>query len=329
MEKDPRALASIGPGWAGQDDDALFYGRFVCAAYEMGEGPVTLPPPPAPPLPDGYEVIADIYMTDFVFEADTNPTHYGLLAANAAGHNVLAIRGTVGWKEWWADLTSLYMVDCIFEDSPQKYGQVGFGFLTLYNTLHPISRAERAPQDRQMTMEAQRGTSFAAADHGIIRDHAAKRGSLVAAPPTVDVVGHSLGSALATLYTLDRHSGADKFPAGRLCTFASPMVGDQDFKTAFTTDFVKGDPDRSWRFYISSDIVPTVPPSWMGFVPVDHGIELKLSWSTSWWWPPCAHSLSSYLHVLDPSWPLPSACTGSSEPDRCTPGVFAIVAAAG
>ena len=317
MALDRRLNASIAQ-WSGTSAEAEFYGQFVCAAYTMGD---TSPanPPPEPPLPAGYELVADIYMTDFVFEPDTSPTHYGLLAANNAGHHVLAIRGTVGWKEWWADLTSLRLVDCVFTNSTTVFGQVGYGFLEIYKTLKPIARAIQPPTDRMMALEAVRSTSFATALHAIIETHAAKRGTLAVAPPTVDITGHSLGAALVTLYTLDRQTGADRYPAKRICTFASPMVGNAAFKTAFETNFLEGQADRSWRFYISSDIVPDVPPAILGFVPVDDGIELKLGWDTRWWWAPCSHSLSSYLHVLDPTWPLPSACTGSSANDRCTP----------
>ena len=316
MALDPRLATSVAPAWTGENAKAEWYGQFVCAAYIMGEDD-PLNPPAAPKLPDGYGIIADIYMTDFVFAKDPLPTHYGLLAANAAGHHVLAIRGTVGWKEWWADLTSLDLVPCVFKSSATTFGKVGFGFLALYNTLTPIRRGLTSASDRAAMLQAPRPTSFATALHAIIKDHAAEQGTLRAA--TVDIVGHSLGSSLTTLYAVDGHAGPDNFPANRLCTFASPMVGDDGFLAAFETGFLARNPDRSWRFYISTDVVPKVPPAILGFVPVDGGIELTLGWDTSWWSPACAHSLSSYLHVLDPNWPLPSACTGSTATDRCTP----------
>ena len=182
------------------------------AAYTMGEGPPTVLPP-APTLPSGYEIVADIYMTDFVFESETNQSHYGLLAVNDAGHYVLAVRGTVGWKEWWDDVTSLRLVDCVFKTSATVFGQVGFGFLQIYNTMTAIARTHQGASERQQAFDVQRPKGFAAALDEIMTNHAATRGgSLTAVSTTVDVIGHSLGAALVTLYTLDKHTGANNFP---------------------------------------------------------------------------------------------------------------------
>ena len=69
----------------------------------------------------------------------------------------------------------------------------------------------------------------------------------------LDVTGHSLGGALATLCAADIVSQPDLIPP-QLYTFASPRTGDRHFAAAFNSKC----PD-TWRTVNTEDIVNTVP----------------------------------------------------------------------
>ncbi|PRW34023.1 alpha beta-hydrolase [Chlorella sorokiniana] len=75
----------------------------------------------------------------------------------------------------------------------------------------------------------------------------------------VYVSGHSLGGALATLCALDLklNQGAHDV---RLYTYGSPRVGNNVFAEWFESQI-----KVHWRFTHNRDIVPSVPPGYMGF----------------------------------------------------------------
>jgi hypothetical protein len=86
--------------------------------------------------------------------------------------------------------------------------------------------------------------------------------ALVAAHPAAPlyVAGHSLGAALATVAAVDI---AARLPPGadvRLVTFGSPRVGNAAFAS-----FVRQSTTASTRVTHNRDIVPSVPPTWVGF----------------------------------------------------------------
>ena len=89
---------------------------------------------------------------------------------------------------------------------------------------------------------------------------------LVAAHPgrPLYVAGHSLGAALATVAAVDVQSrlagaGLDACDV-RLFTFGSPRVGNAAFAA-----FVRNATTTSVRVTHNRDIVPSVPPAWVGF----------------------------------------------------------------
>ena len=87
--------------------EAVLYGRFIKAAYTMFErAPADPYPLPATgEIPEPYELVAWINMSDFVFWWRERPKFYGFIARNQEHkHNfVLAIRGAEGWVEWLDD----------------------------------------------------------------------------------------------------------------------------------------------------------------------------------------------------------------------------------
>jgi triacylglycerol lipase len=245
---------------------AAFYGQFVNAAYTMYDDQPTNPTPPPPKLPKtlpgNYRFVAWVQMRDFIFESG-DWTFYGLIAQNPSGANdyVLAIRGTSDLTEWWDDLTS--MVPWAWDAFG---GDVGYGFFRIYQTLRIIyplkgqALTEAAAAGQGESLEA--AGSFADQVAEAVRRHAAESqpatAQAAAAPMSVTVAAHSLGSALATLYVAD-NSLTKKVKTPLLCTLASPRVGDYTFATTFD-----GLGIPSWRIVNELDIVPKLPifPFW-------------------------------------------------------------------
>lgn len=77
--------------------------------------------------------------------------------------------------------------------------------------------------------------------------------------PTVYLAGHSLGGALATMAALDLRINL-KLPDVRVISFGSPRVGNAVFAKWFDRHV-----GPHWRFTHNRDIVPSLPPVYMGF----------------------------------------------------------------
>lgn len=271
---------------------AVDYGRFVQAAYTMYHGnPGKVTPPPSSDVPAGYELAAWITMQDFVIES-TDPVFYGFIAHSLADTNrlVLAIRGTSDGIEWWDDADAILKI-------PFKVpgcGEVGLGFARIYDTLevieHPIDIAAAAPRSLKEAGGFSRQVSE------LVRRRATDgpRAEEAAAPVSIEVTGHSLGAALATLYAME-NAKTDKVPNPVLCTFASPFVGDSTFAAVFNDLQL-----TSWRIVNAQDIVPMLPPEILGFTHV--ATEQKFS-SIGKVRPSfaCWHALATYLYLIDPA----------------------------
>jgi pimeloyl-ACP methyl ester carboxylesterase len=122
--------------------------------------------------------------------------------------------------------------------------------------------------------------------------------------PTI-VVGHSLGSALATLFVLENDSKR-KFDVSTLCTFASPKVGNLEFVELFNQL-----PIISWRLVNTKDLVPDLPIHLPLVFPYDH-VDTEYSFNSSGSAknnPVCWHSMDTYLHWLDPAHQVLPKCT--------------------
>jgi triacylglycerol lipase len=75
------------------------------------------------------------------------------------------------------------------------------------------------------------------------------------------IAGHSLGGALATI-AAERLWREHRIRASGVYTFGAPRVGTQTFADSYNDS---GLGDRSYRFVHGLDIVPTLPPSALGF----------------------------------------------------------------
>lgn len=298
----------------------FLYGELVNIAYNMYDGAPNNPTPnPPTPFQQPYKFIAWVIMQDWLFN-DGYWTFYGLLAQNTSktSEYVLAIRGTSDWLEWVEDLESMVLVKFL-----PFGGSVGKGFNDVYQTMRVIYRGTPAtPAAAAPTQSLESAGTFAQQVAAAIKLNEEAERSSAAAPqvpssavpsstvptPATVVVGHSLGSALATLYVADNASlqGGQKVATPAIYTLASPRVGDAVFANKFD-----GLNLTSWRIVYYPDVIPTLPPEFLGFrhvqteylYPYDSGI---------WPSPECSHSLYTYLHLLNPKFPLEKGCVWSA-----------------
>jgi Lipase (class 3) len=306
--------------------EAFFYGQFVDAAYTMYERDPQNPRPlpQAHDIPDGYEMVAWIQMSDFFFWYRLPMGFYGLMARSRTDHHqyVVALRGTKSMVEWWDDgVTRLVR----FKPVPDA-GRVECGFDTIYSTLRVIKMPEaaRAPAAPGQAIQGAAVTERAAAIPELMtgsfaeqleqladslepdpqRREGFRTGRLARPQRGMVVTGHSLGSALATLVVMENKSNK-KFDICTLCTFASPRVGNAEFVRQFAEL-----PITSWRLVNTQDIVPRIPFHIPLFFPYEH-VETEFSFSSAGvvkWNPGCWHSMKTYLHWLDPASPLYPGC---------------------
>jgi len=254
---------------------AAAIGQFVQFAYEMfDEG--GLQPPPAQGIADsGYDLVYHVDATDSLFpDFKAAKRFYGYIAAakNNPGNLILAIRGTRGLQEWLLDFLALPVP---FTPAPKK-GLVALGFLSIFNSFELVDLAGR-------TTTLNGAITQLNAAHQI---------------ETLTIIGHSLGSALATLAAAEL---AFLNVAGvknklTLYPFASPRVGLLNFAKSFD----KAVPAcvRIWNVL---DIVPQAPPFPYIHVrglgePIIQTEEQLQRLAVN---PRCEHILPDYLWLLD------------------------------
>ncbi|MGA9069237.1 MAG: lipase family protein [Terracidiphilus sp.] len=291
-------------------EKAAFYGQFVAAAYDMyAVNQDDLRPAPKN-IPPGWELSAWINMSDFFLQIKA-PKFYGIIVHEIANpdNRIVAIRGTEGIIEWLDDAASIVMVP--FKQMPSA-GRVAYGFDNIYSTMKvvPVPLAAfnlSAVAEPELTgtfgdqleqlakrHEVARGVRSKTAEDGVRGDR-----------PTV-VTGHSLGSALATLFVIE-NSVKNKFDIPLLSTLASPKVGNLEFKQVFDAL-----PLTSWRVVNIRDVVPKVPPTILFILDYEH-VNTAYSFD-SWLFAKrnlgCYHSLDTYLHWLNNSLSLAPECKG-------------------
>lgn len=290
---------------------AFLYGRFVQAAYEMflhPAGPDPMRPEPAG-IPDGYELGAWIHMSDFILDI-REPKFYGIIAHSISDPHlhIVAIRGTEGPIEWIDDLAAWPVR---FHRYPSA-GRASYGFDKIYKSMKIVKRPiviEGAALAGAPAPEQYEG-SFAEQLEQLILIREAERGF---APPSAEgkrpqrntiVAGHSLGAALATLFVME-NAPIQKFEIAGLCTFASPRVGTRKFVQTFNDLRI-----TSWRIVNKRDIVPHLPPHIPILLNYAHveGEHLIDSFGFAKRNILCRHVLETYLHELNPAFPLLKEC---------------------
>lgn len=278
--------------------------------YDNAQPPGNPLPSPPPQFPPGYSFVAWVQMKDFFIDQQ-DYSFYGFIARKLSKPNsyVLAIRGTRSDSEWWDDFRS--MEQTTLTGFP---GYVGYGFDQVYQTMRVVHHPQGVAAASSAESLESVGT-FAQQVAAAMRLHAAGGAPLSAlnalppsTPPWTEVVGHSLGSALATLYVAENSvlPPNQKVLTPLLCTLASPRVGDLTFANAFN-----GLGIASWRIVNWMDVVPSVPfeiPGVEYWQHVDTMYQYDSGWTGTWPSPGCWHSIETYLHLLDPSQPLLQEC---------------------
>jgi hypothetical protein len=291
---------------------ALFYGKFVQAAYTMfRRDPSQLrPEPQAGDIPDGWELGAWIHMSDFIL-SENELEFYGIVCRkiDSPDTRIIAIRGTEGAIEWIDDAAAL---PTPFRQVPDT-GRVAGGFDRIYSSLKVVKR--RLAEDNALaaagTAAAQESFegSFAEQLDQVATSRELARGKRRRVdeprpPRPMVVTGHSLGSALATLFVMENAS-KKKFDITTSCTFASPRVGTLEFARAF--DLL---PINSWRIVNTLDVVPKLPPHIPVVLEYDH-VDTAYAFKSSDFAKNslvCWHAMETYLHWLDASYALRPEC---------------------
>lgn len=293
--------------------EAVFYGKFVNAAYAMFKrDPNILQPEPATgDIPDPYEMVAWVIMSDFTFLGKEIPKFYGLIGRHEQQKRnfILAIRGTEGATEWFDDAMAFLVP---FRQVPNA-GRVARGFDKIYATLKVVKRhgvavglpaakpsaAPTAPDVMQGTfaeqLERLADTLEEPGVMSLAKERRPRRSFVV--------TGHSLGSALATLFVIENKE-KNKFDINTVCTFASPHVGNTGFVNQFNQL-----PLTSWRIANTQDIVPKVPLH-LPLLDYQH-VATPYEFSSAGVVkanPGCWHSMSTYLHWLDPKIDIDPEC---------------------
>lgn len=284
---------------------AFFYGQFVQAAYTMfrNQNPDPLRPEPAA-IPAGYELGAWIHMSDFFLNLE-RPEFYGIVVHSITDPDsrIIAIRGTESKLEWFDDAFAFLTS---FRQVPDA-GKVAKGFDRIYSSLKVVKRP--LPRDRAVAATAPAtepaevfSGSFAEQLEQLAISREAARGVAPAVegrgrPPRPTVVtGHSLGSALSTLFALE-NAEKQKFDISTLCTFASPRVGNGEFVRLFN-----GLPINSWRIVNTDDEVPKLPFR-LPLFDYQH-VDAAYPFASAGFARRnlvCDHAMETYLHWLDSS----------------------------
>jgi triacylglycerol lipase len=224
-----------------------------------------LDPPLDPVIAAAYDLIGYVAASDALIEFDAKlnkkvmrasglTVFYGFLARSKANaHQYIAvIRGTGSLLEWLKDAQGLPV-----PHSPSN-GQVEMGFSSIYDTM--TYRGYSGGQFVGAPVRASTGIAAAASEG------------------KVTVVGHSLGSALATYLALDLATIEKMNDRVTTSMFASPHTGDVPFVHYFDQNVA------TYTLYnYSRDFVPTVPfalgyaalPRAIRFTPDDAQADIK------------------------------------------------------
>ena len=190
-------------------------------------------------------------------------------------------------KTWRTDLSLSY------EAMPPQ-ALVHGGFFYSYNSSYLAGNVTEAVLNiishRREHPRGSGGGSGAGWDQGMLRE---TRDENLGSMPTVFVSGHSLGGALATLCALEMKLQL-KIPDVHLITFGSPRVGNSVFASWYSKTI-----PQHLRFTHNRDMIPSLPPVYMGFSHVAQEI---------------------WIVDVVPSRTLVGVCDGSGEDPKCHRG---------
>ncbi len=246
--------------------EVINLGRLVAVAYKQFDGASDVYNPPFPSeFVGGYTPFANLVARDN--RREKRDEFYGHLSWQKGQTRtlVISIRGTSDVHEWVADAK-------FFKTSynnNRAYGNVELGFKEVFSSF------KVATPDTINTL--------------FIDDYLVSLGKL----KRVIVVGHSLGSSLATLLAFDIATSGYAETV-KLLTYASPLTGDKSFVNSFNSNIL-----NSARILNRPDIVTRVPPESLEFRHVEHELEINshnydhIKRSVL-----CYHSIQTYLNIV-------------------------------
>lgn len=208
---------------------------------------------------------------------------YALLyqSASQRDHYLIAFRGTSSQEDMLLDLESGALAKFVPAADPTHFPTniyVGDGFNKIYTT----KKAGMSASLQQQVFDA--------------------LAQLKDPVQNILITGHSLGGALASLFTLDMAVTHPKVSITSI-TYASPRVGTSNWQTIYQQTYQLL--EKTIRVRNSHDLVPKVPPSIWPFGFKDVGTEFPLNFTVgkdhldapdiilSW------HSLANYTYVLE------------------------------
>lgn len=197
---------------------AVGFGLLAMYAEDMYTDGALNPPADPRVAAAGWDIVAYLTANDVLIPAPgateqrlaidlSKRVFYGFLAKSQTDPTsfVVVLRGTDGLVEWLIDAEFLLVRHPTYPTT-----QVEQGFWGIYQTLSFV--------------ETMTGTTHAVAADGI---------ATIVGTGSVTVIGHSLGSALATYLTLD--VAVKPGPRVTACLFASPRTGNAAWAAFFDT----------------------------------------------------------------------------------------------
>lgn len=241
-----------------------------------------LTPPPLQYGKTSFNFIQRFTGFDDVAWGDGDEERYGLIYQSAAQNStyLIAFRGTSSEYDMILDLESGIKTNFRPYNTPDNFPsniEVGDGFDKIYSTKN---------QTMPATMQQQIFTALK---------------NLPTPATHIFITGHSLGGALASLFTLDLAVSLPGIAITSI-TFASPRVGTANWQKIYNETYNLQ--NKTIRIRNSYDLVPKVPPTEWPFdfkdigeiFPVSFGVkgyhidfpEIILAW----------HALKNYQYVL-------------------------------
>lgn len=245
-------------------------------AYSIGNYPSKKPNPPS-----GYKYIAQWQgKNPSSIGGDVEP--YGIIFQGAtsatSGNYIFAFKGTASGWDAYEDLYFKHVPFKPHKNTAPSELKVEDGFFSVYST--PITEGHKDSMQDQLF-------DFIASLN----------------PKKLIITGHSLGSALAELFTLDLYLSIPSFPFEiQHYNYACPRVGNIAFAKQYQQmESAKPEENKTIRVVNEKDEVPCLPFEKMGY---EHGADYFLfSFNKKGaykWWPHYGirHSLYNYWQVL-------------------------------
>lgn len=213
---------------------------------------------------------------------------FGFIAERKIGdkkHFFIVFRGTREKSEWFnnAQFRQVDFLEIDGNSGLQGFGEISQGFNKMYTKFRPgilnrfpsVNSLFRDFDSMVRSYFLRKGRNLGDfKDKSILKAINEFYFSQDFSDTEINVTGHSLGGALATIATLDlvatdlgfKEVKANTIPKIKspinLYTFASPRVGDNLFADKFN-EFISNDKIRAFRFANSEDLVTFVPfPVW-------------------------------------------------------------------